>query len=71
MTREEAVQITDESIYEVICEIDARKELSPRERECQIDILLDHRFTNIEMLVSLSVEAQVKRNRKILSEHPS
>lgn len=68
MTEEEAIQVTDESIAEVIAELEARKDLSSRERESQIDILLDHRASNIEMLLSISVEAALKKNSKILSE---
>jgi hypothetical protein len=71
MTEEEAIQVTDESIAEVIAELEARKDLSSRERESQIDILLDHRASNIEMLLSISVEAALKKNSKILSERAS
>lgn len=69
MSRDEAVQVTDESITEVIQELQARKDLSSKEREIQIDILLDHRASNIEMLLSISVEAAIKKNAKSLSEH--
>lgn len=69
MTKEEAIQVTDESIAEIIKELEARKDLSAGEKEAQIDILLDHRDSNIEMLLSISVEAAIKKNAKILSEH--
>lgn len=70
MTREEATQVTDESISEVIDQLVA-KGLKGIELETQIDILLDHRQSNIEMLLSMSVEASIKRNAKALSEHNS
>lgn len=69
MSKDEAIQVTDESITEVIQELQARKDLSAKELEAQIDILLDHRSSNIEMLLSISVEAAIKKNAKILSEH--
>lgn len=68
MTKEEATIVTDESISEVISEILARTDLSAKEKEAQIDILLELRDSNITMLVEMSVEAQIRKNSKILSD---
>jgi hypothetical protein len=68
MTREEAITITDEVIAEVIKDLEADSELSDRERQSKIDAMLEYRATNIEMLLSYSVEENLAKLNKLLSK---
>jgi hypothetical protein len=68
MTKEEAITITDEVIAEVIKDLEADPELSERERQSKIDAMLEYRATNIEMLLSYSVEENLAKLNKLLSK---
>ena len=52
MTTETATRITDESITQVIHDINTNPQLSPKEREAQVNIVLENRMASINELVT-------------------